>query len=189
DADTIEVDLRQVEARIGHRIDAGGDAVVHELVHAPGFLRRQVILEREVLHRAAETAGEFAHVEACDRRNAADAIDDVVPGGGNRAAHRRDDAQTRNDYATLAQCSSDRIKGKACLPDRAGGPRGRTAPRGGDIRERSGLGAPIVDVVDRLLDGGDLLGFFIRNLDLELFYEGHHQLNGIQRVSAEIIDE
>jgi hypothetical protein len=54
---------------------------------------------------------------------------------------------------------------------------------------RSALGAPIVDVVDRLLDGGDLLGFFIRDLDLELLFEGHDQLNGIQRVSAEVIDE
>src|SRR5690348_10962619 len=54
---------------------------------------------------------------------------------------------------------------------------------------RSGLGAPVVDVVDRLLDGGDLLGLFVRNLDLELFFQGHHQLDRIQRVSAEVIDE
>src|SRR5690606_15446500 len=77
---------------------------------------------------------------------------------------------------------------KQCRPGR------RTARRMNAAQKessggRSGLGAPIVDVVDRLLDGGDLLGFFIRNLDLELFFEGHHQFDGIQRVSAEVIDE
>src|SRR6185369_9375567 len=54
---------------------------------------------------------------------------------------------------------------------------------------RSGLGAPVVDVVDRLLHGGDLLGLFVRDLDLELLFQGHHQLDRIQRVSAEVIDE
>ena len=45
------------------------------------------------------------------------------------------------------------------------------------------------DVVDRLLNGGDLLGLIIRNLGLEFLFERHHQFNGIQRIRAQIINE
>src|SRR3546814_10541810 len=46
-----------------------------------------------------------------------------------------------------------------------------------------------LDVVDRLLHGGDLLGFLVGNLALELFLEGHDQFDGVERVGAEIVDE
>ena len=45
------------------------------------------------------------------------------------------------------------------------------------------------DVVDRLLDGGDFLGLFVGNFRLEFFLQGHDQLHGVQRVSAEVVDE
>ena len=47
-------------------------------------------------------AGKGGNVETGDRRDAADAIDDVSPRLLQRAADRRDDTHTRNDYATLA---------------------------------------------------------------------------------------
>ncbi len=43
------VHLAEVDAAIGDGLDAGRDTVVHELVHAPGFLRRYVLLYVEVL--------------------------------------------------------------------------------------------------------------------------------------------
>ena len=46
-----------------------------------------------------------------------------------------------------------------------------------------------LDVIDGLLNRGDLFGFFIRDLDFEFFFEGHHQFNGIQRIGAQIVDE
>src|SRR4249919_1649221 len=46
-----------------------------------------------------------------------------------------------------------------------------------------------LDVIDRLLHRGDLLGLFVRDLALELFFEGHHQFDGVERVGAEIVDE
>ncbi|SON76488.1 hypothetical protein XFF6166_180015 [Xanthomonas citri pv. fuscans] len=46
-----------------------------------------------------------------------------------------------------------------------------------------------LDVVDRLLHRGDLLGLFVRDLALELFFQRHHQLDGVQRVGTQIIDE
>src|SRR5258705_6756277 len=56
------------------------------------------------------------------------------------------------------------------------------------FRESSGLGVGL-DVVDGLLDGGDLLGFLVRDLGLELFLERHDQLDGVERISAEVVDE
>ena len=46
-----------------------------------------------------------------------------------------------------------------------------------------------IDVVDSSLNGGDLLCFFIRNFSVEFFFQGHYQLNGIQRVGAQIVLE
>src|SRR5690348_5758744 len=46
-----------------------------------------------------------------------------------------------------------------------------------------------LDVIHRLLHGGDLLGFLVRDLGLELFLEGHDQLNGIERIGAQIVHE
>src|SRR6185503_938788 len=46
-----------------------------------------------------------------------------------------------------------------------------------------------VDIVHGLLHRGDLLGFFVRDLALELFLQSHDQLDGIERVRSEVIDE
>src|SRR5512139_3336809 len=53
----------------------------------------------------------------------------------------------------------------------------------------SGLLQMGVDVVDRLLDRADLLGLFVGNLALELVFEGHHQLDGVERIRAQVLDE
>src|SRR3990172_5810801 len=45
------------------------------------------------------------------------------------------------------------------------------------------------DVIDRLLHCRNLLGFLIRDLHLEFLLEGHHQLDRVERVGAEVIDE
>ena len=47
-----------------------------------------------------------------------------------------------------------------------------------------------LDVYKRqLLHRSDLLGVFVRNLALELFFQRHHQLDGVERVGAEVVDE
>src|SRR4249919_3678958 len=56
------------------------------------------------------------------------------------------------------------------------------------LRDTSGLDVRL-DVVDGLLHRGDLFGFLVRDLALELFFEGHHQLDGVERVRAEVVDE
>ena len=47
----------------------------------------------------------------------------------------------------------------------------------------------LVDVGDRVLDGRDLLGGVVGDLDPELFLERHHQLDDIEAVRAQIVDE
>src|SRR5207302_8029388 len=53
----------------------------------------------------------------------------------------------------------------------------------------SGLAAALVDVVDGLVDGGDLLGILVRDFDLELLLEGHHQLDRVERIRSQVVDE
>jgi hypothetical protein len=45
------------------------------------------------------------------------------------------------------------------------------------------------DVINRGLDRTDLLCFFIGNFGLELFFEGHDQLDGVQGIGAQIVHE
>lgn len=54
---------------------------------------------------------------------------------------------------------------------------------------RLGIALVRVDVVDGMLDRGDFLGLFIRNLGLEFFLKGHDQLDSIQGVSSQIVYE
>src|SRR5215212_1419106 len=61
---------------------------------------------------------------------------------------------------------------------------GRTAP-GTAAR----LGRPLVDVVDCVLDGPDLLGVLVGDLGPELFLEAHDQLDEVQGVCVQVVDE
>src|SRR5262245_23144369 len=53
----------------------------------------------------------------------------------------------------------------------------------------SALALSGLDVVDRVLDRRDLLGFFVGNFRFEFLFQSHHELNGVQRVGAKIVDE
>src|SRR5262245_854790 len=56
------------------------------------------------------------------------------------------------------------------------------------VPPRSGLGVRL-HVVDGLLDRGDLLGVLVRDRGLELLLERHDELDGVQRVGAEVVDK
>src|SRR5258706_1070228 len=47
----------------------------------------------------------------------------------------------------------------------------------------------VFDVVDGVFHRGNLFGIFVRYVDIEGFFKGHHQLHDIERIRAEIIDE
>lgn len=42
------------------------------------------------------------------------------------------------------------------------------------------------DQISGLLDGGDLLSTFLIELDIELLLKGHHDLDGVERVSTKV---
>src|SRR3989304_10332029 len=46
-----------------------------------------------------------------------------------------------------------------------------------------------LDVLDRFLHAGDLLGVVVGNLDPELLLERHDQLHGVERIGPEVVDE
>src|SRR5581483_6739448 len=86
------VELAEVDTRVRDRLDARGDAVVHEVVHAPRILGRNVLAYVEVADRAAEADGKRGHIEPRDRSDAALPAQDCFPRGLERAAHWRNDA-------------------------------------------------------------------------------------------------
>ena len=47
----------------------------------------------------------------------------------------------------------------------------------------------LLDVVDRVLDGLDLLGVFVGNFQVEGLFELHHQLDHVQRIRAQVFLE
>src|SRR3989441_7341703 len=105
-------------------------------------------------------------IEARDAGDAGLSGEGAIPGLLDRVADRADDAEPGDDDSTTGH------SGCAHVP----------------LRFRSRLGVRL-DVVDGLLHGGDLLGFLVGNLGLELLLERHHQLDGVERVRPQVIDE
>jgi hypothetical protein len=46
-----------------------------------------------------------------------------------------------------------------------------------------------VQVLHGIADGAELIRLFVRDVDVELLLEGHHQLDGVQAVAAEVLHE
>ena len=46
-----------------------------------------------------------------------------------------------------------------------------------------------LNVIQSFPDRQNLFGVLVGNLDAEFFFEGHHQLNRIERVGTEVFDE
>src|SRR5438477_96551 len=46
-----------------------------------------------------------------------------------------------------------------------------------------------LNVADGVLHSLDLLGFFVRNFEIESFLEGHDKFYAVKRIGAEIVDE
>ena len=45
------------------------------------------------------------------------------------------------------------------------------------------------DIVDGVLDGGDLLGVLVGDVEVERFLKRHHQFDDIERIRAQVVDE
>src|SRR5258705_9239685 len=72
-------------------------------------------------------------------------------------------------------------------------PTGVSAPRPVTTTRRrslmvTGLGV-VLDVLDGVADRHDLLGVLVGDLDVEVLLQSHDELDGIQRVGAQVLDE
>src|SRR3954470_19947640 len=70
-------------------------------------------------------------------------------------------------------------------------PTGVSAPRPVMTTRRSfmpGLRV-VLDVLDGVADGHDLLGVLVGDLDVEVLLQGHDELDGIEGVGAQVLDE
>src|SRR6266852_3191766 len=47
----------------------------------------------------------------------------------------------------------------------------------------------LFDVLDGVLDLLDLFGRLVGNLDVERFFEGHHEFHGVKRIGAQVVHE
>ena len=47
----------------------------------------------------------------------------------------------------------------------------------------------LADVIDGIGDGANLLRVLVGNLDVEGLFESHHELDGVERIGAEVIHE
>src|SRR6185503_11043527 len=75
----VRIELAHVDTGVGHRLDAGSDTVVHELVHAPRILGRDVLIHLEPAHGSAETHGKCGDIKAGDRTDSALALQNGFP--------------------------------------------------------------------------------------------------------------
>ena len=55
--------------------------------------------------------------------------------------------------------------------------------------DTSGLGLSLLNELDSVADGQDRVSSVIWNFNAEFFFECHDQLNGVERVRAQIVDE
>ncbi len=91
-----------VKAGIHHRLHARGYSVVHEIIHAPGILGRDIGVQVKVTHLPAKAHRKRRDIKARDRANTAAPVQDGIPRGGHGAADRGNHAHTCYDDATFA---------------------------------------------------------------------------------------
>ena len=47
----------------------------------------------------------------------------------------------------------------------------------------------LLDVIDGVLNGANVLRLFVWDFDIKLFFHVHHEFNQVQRISAQVIDK
>src|SRR5262245_61743412 len=74
---------------------------------------------------------------------------------------------------------------------RSGKLKRRVGSRGRSVAAERSVLVPgvLLDVLDGVLDGADLLGVLVRDLDPELLLERHYQLDDVERVGAQVVGE
>src|SRR5699024_7266359 len=183
DANAVIEFVVQRQVAVGQRLLRSGDGIVHERVVPTRLLARHVLADVKPPDRATEACRVFGHIEFLDGHDAALPGTNARPRGRDVQPHGRNQAQSGDYYAAL---SHDHPLCKEEVSAGAGRPSRPAAGSADSLCSAFGIG---LDVIDRVLDLDDLLGFLVGNIDFELFFQRHHQFHGVQRVSTQIIDE
>src|ERR1700733_2367268 len=145
----------------------GGES---ELNKAPGFLQLfflQPMQRVKIADFAGDAAIKGRGVKMGDGANAALAGQQIAPDffGANAAAANQSNA--RNDNTTIQ----------------------RELLLYGMGRRASALLAlgVFLDVIHGVFNRGDFFGVFIRNFNAEIFFKGHYQLDGVERIGAQVV--
>ena len=170
-AHSLGVGVGHRKAGITKRLHSRCNAVMNERIHMARLFGGNVLLQIETLHFAGDMAGNRPvwrfRVKAGDASDARFASQGAGPSLIAVVADRADNPDPGDDYPALVWSESQ-------LP------------------LLKGLSAALrffvrVDVVNRLLHGGDFFRVFVGNFGLELVFERHHKLHCIERIRAEIV--
>src|SRR5207244_9187741 len=101
DADALGVGFVDREPGVLERELGRGEAEMDEEVRAARLLRVHPVGGGEVLHFRRDARGKRRGIEASDRRDAAHALQEVVPVLGDADPKRRNDAQSWDDDYSL----------------------------------------------------------------------------------------
>src|SRR5688572_1606243 len=121
---------------------------MHERVHAPCFLRRDIGGHVEALYFTREPRGEWRGVDARDRLDATATSQDRRARGSDVTADWRNDSEPGNDYTSLGHTILEVVRAKGWRRRR------RSTPAHTAAKRNSGVAA-IRDVRDRLAHGRD----------------------------------
>src|SRR5207302_8105619 len=167
------------QSAVIHRLLRGGDGVMNERAHFARFFFFNVVERIKILYFTGEARGKPFSVEFLDIVRAASALDQRGPSDLNRVTYWRNQAEPCDDDATIQNEKSSRDRLEAIA---AAGRQHRTLT----ISYQS-LCFVLIDVVIRIAHTLDLFRVFVRNLDAELLFETHYQLDSVQRVGAEVV--
>ena len=174
-----EVDPGVLDGRLG-----GRQGELREAVQVPRFLDPEPGHRVPVADLAAELDLELGRVEQGQRPDAAPAGAQGRPERIQAVAQRRDHPHAGDDDAAWMSHVASQLITFIGIVDH--GLDRRTVRRSTVPLTWSGM---LLDVIDRLADGLDLLGLLVGDGDVELFFELHHQLHGVERVGTEVVDE
>src|SRR5688572_24689157 len=88
----------------------------------------------------------------------------------------------------MKRCPLSVVRRQSCSPSRTGSAN-CTTDHGQLTTDPSLLVCVLLDVVDGLTHGLDLLGLLVGDRELELVLELHHEFYGVERVSVQVVDE
>src|SRR5579884_2694612 len=146
---------------IGHGELGSSHRELYEARGLADLLLLHVPLGVEVLDLAGEARGKAGRVEQLDVGNAAASLADGAPGFFRANANGAEQTDAGNDNSARQNVYPPRLL----------------------------FGGLVLDIVDRVFHRRDLFRVFVGNVYIEGFFEGHDQLDDVERVGAQVIDE